>query len=214
MQCSLRNAVGSSAARKLRVAAQIPGVVYGMNEEPRAITVAERDLIRILHAHHGRVGLLDLLIEGETAQPLPAVLKELQRHPVTRKILSVDFQRVSLTEKIRAQVAVNTIGTASGVKSGGILELLLHEVEIECLPTDLPEAVTVEVSALEIGDALPASALVLPPTVTLLTPPDEPLVTVVPPKVEAEEVPAAPAAEVAEPEVIGRGAEAEEEEAE
>ena len=212
LHCSLRERRGSGAARRLRAAGVVPGVVYGLDQEPQAVAVPERELVRVLHAHHGRGGLVNLSFEGDSDQPVPALLKDVQRHPVTRRILAVDFQRVSLTEKVRAQVRVVASGTASGVKAGGVLELLLHELEIECLPTDLPESVSVDVSSLEIGDSLTVAALSLPPEVTLVTPTAEPLVTVVAPKVTVEEAEAAAAPAAEEPEVISRGAEGEEEE--
>jgi large subunit ribosomal protein L25 len=214
LNCSIRNQAGTGAARKLRASGVVPGVVYSKGQETQTVGVLERELIRLLHAHHGRAGLVSLAVEGNTGEPIPAVLKEMQRDPVSRRILSVDFQQVSLTERMRTEVAVRTVGIPAGVKVGGVLELVLHEVEVECLPTALPEALTVDVSALDVGDSLPVSALQVPEGVSVVTPAEDPLVTVLAPKVTAEEAAAEAAAVAAaeEPEVIGRGAAEEEEE--
>jgi len=201
----------------MRAAGLIPGVVYGRGREPVAVHVPERELSHIVHLHRGRAGLVGLVFEGDSGEPVPGVIKEVQRDPVSRRILAVDLQRVSLTEKIRTEVPVVAQGRAKGVEEGGVLELLIHEVEVECLPTAIPESLTVDVSQLGIGDSLPVSALSVPEGVTVHTPGTDTLVTVVPPRVEVEA--AAPevveaVAEEAEPEVIGRGrAEEEEEEA-
>lgn len=146
-----REQSGKEHAKRLRREGMVPAVVYGRKEDPIKLAVNAKELRDHL-AHHGSHGLLNLKTEG--ANGTPALIKSLQKHPVKHHVLSVDFLRVSLSEKTRVTVPVVLDGEPVGVKmEGGILVHSLHEIEIEALPQDLPEAIHVDVSGLEFGGA-------------------------------------------------------------
>jgi large subunit ribosomal protein L25 len=145
----VREERGSRATRRLRRAGLVPGVLYGAtHDEPVSFKVGDRELRRILVDGSA---LIDVEIGGEKS--VPAILKDRQLHPVRDEVIHVDFLEVNLKEKIRAPVAIELEGAedAPGVKEGGVLDHATREVEIEALPTDIPEQIVVDVSALEIG---------------------------------------------------------------
>jgi len=202
---------GKSAARKLRGKGLVPAVLYGRGQSPLLLAVEEKAFLHSLRDVSYYSTLVRLNIEnGEVEGEAPTVMiKEVQRHPIRDRLLNIDFHRISLTERIAASVPLIHVGEAPGIRLGGILEHLVHEVPILCLPTDLPDHLEVDISKLEIGDALHISDIVAPPEVTITAPQDEVIIVLAPP-VKAEEPIAAPAAEEApaEPEVIARGKEA------
>jgi large subunit ribosomal protein L25 len=156
----------SRETRRLRRDGRIPGVVYGGGQEPLSFSVDARDLRLALH---GSGAVLDLSVDGGSAQP--AVLKDAQRHPVRNEITHIDLLRVDLTQAISAIVLVELVGAddAPGVKSdGGILEHVTREVNIEALPADIPETITVDVSEAQLGDTITLEGIALPSGVTLL----------------------------------------------
>ncbi|HLQ65635.1 MAG TPA: 50S ribosomal protein L25, partial [Candidatus Limnocylindrales bacterium] len=167
----------------------------------------------LIHGASGANVIVDLLVSGAAAADRKALIREIQRDPVVGNILHLDLQHISLTERITVEVPIELIGTPTGVKDGGgILEHLLREVEIECLPTDIPTHLEADVSLLNIGDSLHVSDLKAE-RVTILTQADRAIATVVPPTVLEEVAPAEAA--VAEPELVTdkkEGEEGEEEE--
>jgi large subunit ribosomal protein L25 len=179
---------GSRTARRLRRDGLVPGVVYSGGSDARAFQVAERE-VRILLA--GGQALFDLEIEGGKA--VPVVVKEQQHHPVRDQLQHIDLQEVKLDEAIQAEVAIELEGadSAPGVKGGGTLEHVTREVTVEALPTEIPERIVADVSAMEINDTLQLSALVVPEGVELVA--DEPeevtIATLSPPRVEEEPEP-------------------------
>jgi large subunit ribosomal protein L25 len=164
-----REASGSRAARRLRRAGDVPGVVYGGGEQPVPFAVGARDLRRAL-ADTGAV--LDLQLDGDTS--VPVVLKELVRHPVSGETTHVDLLRVRLDVAIQAQVAIELTGgdDAPGVKVGGVLEQQLRDVTIESLPGSIPDVIFHDVSEMNVGDTVTLEALTAPAGVTLLGAPD------------------------------------------
>ena len=201
-----RSGVGKGVARKLRQAGRIPAVYYGRGEEPIALQVGLKDLQEVIERAEGSNVIVDLKVEGDGAGDRKALIREIQRDPVGGRILHLDLQHISLTERIVVEVPIVLVGTAVGVKDGGgILETILREVEVRCLPTAIPPSIDVDVAHLNIGDSVHVRDLQVP-EVTILTDPDSTLATVVPPTV-MEEKPAevAAAAEAAEPEVIAKG---------
>jgi large subunit ribosomal protein L25 len=180
-----REQSGKESAKKLRREGKVPAVIYGRQEEPIRLAINAKEL-RDMLAHHGSHGLLSLKDEGGSATP--ALIKALQKHPVKHHILSVDFLRVSLSEKVRATVPVILDGEPVGVKvDGGILVHAMHEIEIEALPQDLPEAIHADVSELQFdGAPLYVKDLTLPSGVTVITDGDEDIAVVNPPQREAE----------------------------
>ncbi len=154
-----RSEFGSRTTRRLRRDGLVPGVVYSGGSEARAFSVPEREARNAI-AHGG--ALLDLEFEGATAEPV--VVKETQRHPVRGQIIHIDFQVVRLDQKIFSEVSIELLGTedAPGVKEGGVLEHITHEVNVEALPTDIPESIAADVSGMEIGDTLTLASLIAP----------------------------------------------------
>lgn len=199
---------GKGGARRLRREGRIPAVVYGQGQPPQNIEINEHDFVQLLRHHVSEHMILDLELESGPARKV--LLKDIQHHPVTGRILHVDFHEISMTKKLRVSLPIHLVGEPEGVvHQGGVLEHLLREVEVECLPTDLMERVEVDVTRLRIGDTLTVADIPLDPArYVVLTPRDVAIAAVAAPRVE-EEV-AAPVAEAAaaeaapaEPEVIG-----------
>jgi large subunit ribosomal protein L25 len=206
---------GKNANRRLRAKGLIPGVLYGGRKETIPVAVSPREISAILRSASGENTLFDLDLGGKRRK---VIVKEFQAEPVNGRLLHADFYEVALDKVLEIKVHVELTGTPVGVKAqGGILDFVTRELDIECLPADIPEKITVDVSHLEMGKHFRVSELKLPATLRLLTGPDVVIAHVVAPR--AEEVPAAaeaaPAeAAAAEPEVIKKGKIAAEGEAE
>lgn len=207
-----REETGKNVNRRLRAEGKVPAVIYGGGRDTVPIVVdgkTVRDLLR-----HGSDNAIFLLKRAESDQQRHARIRELQTDVITREIVHIDFQRVLMDEKLRVMVAVDLQGEPSGVRNeGGVLDFVTRELEVECLPTDIPESFVLDVSALEIGDHLEASAIELPKGVELLEEPDRVIVSVSYAdriEVEEEDEEALLEAEQAEPEVIGKGKEEDE----
>jgi large subunit ribosomal protein L25 len=183
-----RTEFGSRVTRRLRREGMVPGVVYGGGDEARAFQAGDRDIRNVL-VHGG--ALIDIDIEGAGA--VPVVIKEQQRHPVRGHLLHLDLQEVKLDVKIEADVSIELIGAedAPGVKEGGVLEHVTHEVTILALPTEIPESIAADVSGMVIGDTLQLSALAAPEGVAFTAEDlDEiTIATLSPPRVEEEPEP-------------------------
>jgi large subunit ribosomal protein L25 len=179
-----RAARGSRAARRLRRENRVPGVVYGGNDGPIGFDADAREL-RIALASSGAV--LDLSIDG--ARPTPVVLKEAQRDPVRGATVHVDLLRVRLDQAIHAVVPLELRGVddAPGVKEGGVLEQVVRELNVEALPTAIPESVIHEIGEMQIGETIPLAAIAMPEGVTLLDDTEDVVVaTLSPPRLQAE----------------------------
>jgi large subunit ribosomal protein L25 len=202
LSVEIRDERGSRATRRLRRSGLVPGVLYGgSHDETVSFKVGDRDLRRILVDGSA---LIDIEIGGEKS--VPAILKDRQLHPVRDEVMHIDFLEVNLSEKIHASVAIELEGAddAPGVKEGGVLDHATREVEIEALPTDIPERIVVDVSALEIGSTLTLSEVTAPEGVEFVHEHlDEVTVAsvVLPTKVEEPEI-------EAETEVVGEDGEA------
>jgi large subunit ribosomal protein L25 len=178
---------GSSEARRLRAAGEIPGVLYGDGKAAHAFSVGERELRRVLTGDHGLHAILDIVIEG-SQKPHHAVLKDYQLHATRNRLLHVDFHEVRLDRPIQAQVVVELVGQAQGAVEGGVLQQPTREINVEALPMEIPDRITLDVSALMIGDALRVSDLAAQAGVTLLDDPETVLASVtVPTRVEEPE---------------------------
>jgi large subunit ribosomal protein L25 len=200
LQTTSREPGGKGAARKARREGAVPGVAYGHGKEPRPLLVDAKVLRDILHHHHSGNVLLDLKVDGQAPEGLAAIIKSVQTDPITDALLAVDFQWVSLAEKVHVAVPVATEGAAPGVQEGGILEQILYELQVSCLPGDMPESIVVDISGMQIGDTLHIADIAAPPGVEILTHGDEPLVTVRHPHVAAVSAEPAEGAEEAEEE--------------
>ena len=194
-----RTALGRSAVRKLKATGSVPAVMYGSKDKPEALQVSRRDINAMLSHAAGENILVELEIGGKSRL---ALVQEVQHAPVGGAILHIDFHAVSMDEKIQADVPLEPLGTANGVKNmGGLLEQNLRTLEIECLPRDLPDILRVDVSALNIGDAIHVREIPLPEGVTTRVQPDLTAFSVLAPTVEEEPVAAAVEAPTG-PEVI------------
>jgi large subunit ribosomal protein L25 len=198
-----RNTTGRSAVRKLKAQGIVPAVIYGGKLKSQALQVLERDINAMLSHASGENILVELEIAGEKSNRT-ALLQEVQHSPVRGDVVHVDFHAISMDEKIEASVPLEAFGVATGVKNfGGLLEQNVRALAIECLPRDLPDKVTVDVSALNIGDAIHVRDIKLPDGVVAKVPPDLTVFSVVAPLAEEEPVtPEAEAAAAAGPEVI------------
>lgn len=201
LKSSPRSDGGKGVARKLRRTGRIPAVYYGRGKEPIPLVVSLKDLEEVIERAEGSNVIVDLRVEGDAAADRKALIREVQRDPVGGNILHLDLQHISLTERITVEVPIVLIGTPIGVKDGGgILEHLLREVEVECLPTEIPSRLEVEVSALGIGDTLHVSDIKAE-RIIIKTDADRAIAAVVPPTV-LEEVKPVEEVAVAEPELI------------
>ncbi|MGQ9602679.1 MAG: 50S ribosomal protein L25 [bacterium] len=209
LKARLREKSGKSETRRLRSVNMIPGVVYGHGEESEAIVIDLKHLYPVLHTAARENVIVDLEIEGSGNQASKAIIREIQYHPVTGKILHIDFQHISMTEEITIRVPVDVIGEPIGVKTkGGILERILREVEVECLPANIPEKIVVDVSDLDVGQSLQVKNLRVE-NARIVSDPESTVVTVVAPAVEVK-----PEVEAVAPEEVPAGEEPKEEEGE
>jgi len=199
LSATRRTGTGRSAVRKIKAQGAVPAVIYGGKREPETLQVSKRDISLMLSHASGENILVELEIDGDKTGRL-ALVQEVQHSPVGGDILHVDFHAVSMDQMIEADVPLEPTGTPEGVKTfGGLLEQSLRSLEIECLPKDLPDLITVDVSHLNIGDAIHVKEIQLPEGVKTRISPDLTVFSVVAPTVEEEPV----AAEVVTaPEVI------------
>ncbi len=218
VSAEVRASRGKNEARRTRRAGKIPAVVYGAFQEPVSIAVNPREFYRIVRGASGYNTIFNLAIAG--AETTPVMVVDQQVDPVSGALLHADFKRIDLARRLRVSVPVHTVGEAKGIKlQGGLLEIVTHSIEIECLPDDIPERFDIDVTELMIGQSKRASDVVLPASIKLLSPADAVIAHVVALRAEAEpaaeeavaatpEAGAAPAA--GEPEVIKKGKKEEE----
>jgi large subunit ribosomal protein L25 len=182
-----RDGHGSSASRRLRGRALIPGVLYGSGKDAQSFCVSERELRRVLAGEHGRHTILDVVLEGQQ-RAHHAVLKDFQVDPLRSKLLHIDLQEVRLDQLIQSQVVVELVGIPEGVVQGGVLSQVAREVNVEALPMEVPDRLQLDVSGMLIGDSLRLADLSAPEGVKLLDDEELVLATVTPPtKVEEPE---------------------------
>src|SRR5436189_4599389 len=197
-----RTNVGRSGVNKLRASGIIPAVIYGGKVKPQPLQVTARDINAMMSHASGENVLVDLEIAGEKSNRA-ALVQEVQHSPVGGEIVHVDFHAISMDETIQAEVPLEPTGTPVGVKTfGGLLEQSLRALAIECLPGDLPDRITVDVSHLNIGDAIHVRDIQLPEGVTPKVQLDLTAFSVVAPVVEEDPVAAEAEAAAAGPEVI------------
>ena len=199
-----RTATGKGIARKLRAAGQVPAVIYGHAREAQSLSLNAHELQLLLEKNPYQSTVIALTVGDSTSNTL---IRDIQRHPFKKQIVHVDFQELVAGESVTVSVPIQFVGTAEGVKNGGgILEAVLHEIEITCDPSNIPHHLSVDVTALTIGHSIHAGEITMPEGVTLETDADATVCICVAPKVEAEPTPAADAAAApAEPELIKKG---------
>jgi large subunit ribosomal protein L25 len=197
-----RRSVGRAAAKQTRRTGAVPAVLYGKNIQPLPLSVNQHELETLLHHARGSHMMINLIVDdgGQKAAHL-ALLQDIQIDPIEDHVVHVDFHEVSATEKIHIRVPVRTVGEPAGVKEGGILEYLMREIEIECLPKDLPEVLEADVTALKLGESIHLGELKLPAGVAVRGDKSLPVFTVAMPTTE-EQLAAEAEAATGEVEVI------------
>ncbi|MFW6280328.1 MAG: 50S ribosomal protein L25/general stress protein Ctc [Halanaerobium sp.] len=199
IEVETRTETGKGVARKIRRNGQIPGVVYGRGNEPKSIKVNPQDIEKILFSN----AIIDLSFAEEDGEEATVIIKDFQRDVIKKNLLHVDFQFISMDEKITVSVPLSLEGTAAGVHEGGVLQQLIRNIEIDALPAEIPSEITLDISELAMGDSLAVSDLELPEGIDLVTDIDEVIVTVVTPTELIEEEEEEEEEEFLEPEVIG-----------
>jgi large subunit ribosomal protein L25 len=190
--------IGSPASRRLRATDHIPGVLYGQGMAPVSVAVARRDLRLALSGPAGFNTVLQLEVDGKT---YPAVIKDVQRHPVKRNVSHVDFLQVNMSELLTVSVPLHLSGEAKAVlNEGGLVDPSVDSIEVECTPGNMPNEFVVDVTDMQPGDVIRLSSLVMPRGVTALGDPDMAIVTAIHGSLSEPEPEIAPAAPAAAPE--------------
>lgn len=199
LKAHTRKSIGRTGVKAVRRAGNVPGVLYGKkNSQP--IEINEGELTTVLHKSTSENVLLDLELHNDNkAEKRLALVQDVQHHPLEDYIIHIDLHEIAQDEKLHTEVPVQDVGEPIGAKNGGIFETLLRTLRVECLPKDLPEAITVDVSKLEIGQSIHVSDIVVPEGVIILNHKELTVFAVAAPK---EEEVAAPTTEVVQPEVI------------
>ena len=210
LNAKARSDRGTGVARKLRQSGQFPAIIYGHSRQPQSLAIDTREFERLLERVAAASTVIELSIDGRPARTL---IREIQRHPVKRSILHVDFQELVAGEKVTVSIPLVFVGSAEGVRGGGILDQVMHELEIRVDPSNIPNHVDVDVTPLAIGHSIHVRDLNIPAGVEVLDEEDATVCTVSAPR--ASETPAAGVAVVpeaaAEPELIRKPKEGEEE---
>jgi large subunit ribosomal protein L25 len=204
-----REGRGKNEARRVRATGRIPAIIYGAFQEPRAVSVNPKDILKVLRGKTGHNSIFDVDIQG--LEKTPVIVADEQYHPVKGTLMHIDLKRIDLTRKLRVSVPVHVSGDAKGVKQqGGVLDVVTKSIEIECIPDDIPDQFDVDVSELTIGFNIRVSDLPVKSGVRVLTAPEAVIAHVVGIREEApaaaEVVPVA----AAEPEVVKKGKKEEE----
>jgi large subunit ribosomal protein L25 len=210
-----RTDTGKGVARKLRANGKLPAVIYGHNEEPLPIELEQHNLTATMRQAEGEKLLINLNVDGKDSEK-KALIKDIQRDPVSSKILHIDFQHISMDAKIKIEVPVKIEGLADGVKNmGGIMSWNIRKIMVQCLPADIPDKITLDVTEMKIHDSIHVKEITAG-NYEIMDDPEETIVSIIPPTIikeeavtaeegeEGEEAPeAAPEQEeAAEPEVI------------
>ncbi len=186
LDAEVRTQGGKGVARKLRKAGKIPAVLYGPKNDPVSLSVNAHDFNKVLIKAEGEQVIFTLRLDGDERL---ALIKELQRHPVNDSVRHIDFYSISVEDKVEVEVSIKPVGKAKGVEiGGGVLEMIQRTITIRCLPLAIPKEIEVDISDLDVGDALHISDLTPPEGVEFTEPPETTLITVVGATVQAEEV--------------------------
>lgn len=189
LSAKTRSNTGKGVARKLRAAGEVPAVIYGHTREAQSLSLNAHELTLLLERVPYQSTVIELDIEGGTARTL---IREIQRHPFKKQIIHVDFQELVAGEKVSVEVPIHYVGVPEGVRvGGGILDQILHELEISVDPSNIPGRIDLDVAALTIGDSIHAGDVKLPEGVELLTDPETTICVCAAPRVAEEPTPAA-----------------------
>jgi large subunit ribosomal protein L25 len=189
LKATQRNTFGKNAARALRRQGVIPAVLYGPKRETLSITVSPTDLDKIYKTSGTEQVILNLVIENGVTQNVTAMVREVQTAPVTQQYLHIDFFEISLDEEVVVGVPIEVIGKSKGVERGGFLQLVRHELEVSCLPANMPDKIEVDITDLDIGDAVHVEDIQVGDKITLLADVGHTVLTVVAPTIEEEKLP-------------------------
>ncbi|MCU4137686.1 MAG: Ribosomal protein L25 [Thermodesulfobacteria bacterium] len=174
-----REKTGKEISKKLRKQGLIPAIVYGPRFQPLPIAVKFNELESILIKHKGETLLFNLeLTDGEPSK-IQAILKDYQTHPITDKIIHIDFLAIHEEETITLDIPLEFLGKPVGISKGGVLEILLHELTIECLPSNIPDKIYVDINNLDVGDVLHVKDIKVPEGVKVINDPEETVLTIV-----------------------------------
>jgi large subunit ribosomal protein L25 len=213
LKATVRKTTGNSPARELRRGGQIPAVLYGPQTEPILLSVNIKELEQIIKK--GNIGsiIFNLIIQNGEKIAKPAMIKEFQDHPVSRNYLHVDFYEIDMQRKINVMIPVVTQGTSKGVEAGGMLQIVRREIEVLCMPGDIPEAIKIDISDLDVGDSVHLDEIPLGDNIEVASDVNFTVVTILSPKIdEVEEEEEGLEGEEAEEEgAAGEAAESEEE---
>jgi len=224
LNAQLRENTTKGRTNQLRREGKLPAVLYGGKEPVLPVVIDQKEFLKALHTEHGENVIISLYVSGSGAtasktseKPVAVIIKEIQINPVTRDLLHIDLYRISLKEEIQVNVPLEIYGEAPGVeKSGGVLDHVVHEIAVKCLPTKIPDKIICDVSSLEAGETLTIKDLKIPQGVEVLDDMEKIVVSIIAPTIVEEkpvEEEVAPE-EAAEPEVIGKGKKEEKEEEE
>jgi large subunit ribosomal protein L25 len=203
IKAQARSAGGKNVNRRLRASGKIPAVVYGPGKQPVAISLDPDDVMDILHSEAGRNTIVSMSVDGSKQNN--AMLKDYQLDPVQGNLIHADFLEIAMDRILQLEVSIDLVGEPNGVKiGGGIMDFVTRNIEVECLPSDIPESIKVDVSELDINDYIRVKNLQTSSKVKVLSDPEVVIVTVVPPAKE-EEPEEEEVVETAEPEVIKKG---------
>jgi large subunit ribosomal protein L25 len=203
---TIKTGHGKGAARKVRAAGAVPGILYGFQTEPTMVTFEERALVKALSTSAGKNVFLRIKSENATLNGIRVLIKDLQVHPLLRKFVHADFYKLDPEHEMHATVPVRLTGTAAGAKLGGILQSAMRDIRVICKPDDLPEAIVVDVTELNLGHSIHVGDITPPAGVRFLVGPEQAVCAVVSPSAVLEDAAAAAAAAAAE-----KGVEPEEE---
>jgi large subunit ribosomal protein L25 len=207
-----RTETGKNACRRLRAQGKVPCNVYGLNQDPMMVAVSPKRIEEVLRLESGHNTIITLSLAGDGQSTRAAMIRELQRDPVTENMVHLDFVRVDLTRAVHVSVPVRLLGQPEGVKNeGGLLDFVHRQVQVECLPGNIPEHLDVDVSALHLNQHVSVSDLHAGEGVRILDAPESIVAVVVPPKAEETAAATPEEAEAAskEPELIKKGKETE-----
>jgi len=188
LKATIRKLTGNGPARALRREGKMPAVLYGPQTEPISLSIDTKDIEQILNKVSSGHAVLNLTIQNGQAASKPVMIKELQTHPVSGKFLHIDFYEIDMTRKIKVGVPVVAKGKSKGVELGGLLQIVRREIEVLCLPNEIPEVFEVDVTNLDIGDSVHVDEIHLEGNIELPDDVNFTVITVVSPKVEEEPV--------------------------
>ena len=189
LNANIRTTVGNGPARRLRQSGQLPAVLYGPGAEPVLLSVNISDFDQVLKKSGVGQLLLNLVIQDSETYTRSAMVKELQTHPVSRNFLHVDFYEIAMDRKIKVKVPIVTTGMAKGVELGGVLQIIRREIEVLCLPFEVPESFEIDIADLDIGDSIHVKDISPEGEIEFLEDEHFTVVTLLSPKLEEEEEP-------------------------